>query len=35
MQAKQAIEETAVYLKEYLELAETFDGREELFEPKP
>jgi Domain of unknown function (DUF4189) len=33
MEAKTAIEETAVYLKEYLLLAETFDGREEVYEP--
>jgi hypothetical protein len=34
LQAKEAIEETARYLKEYLTVAETFDGREELFESK-
>jgi hypothetical protein len=34
LQAKEAIEETAGYLKEYLTVAETFDGREELFESK-
>jgi hypothetical protein len=34
LQAQQAIVETAQYLKEYLVTAETFDGREELFEPK-
>jgi hypothetical protein len=33
LEAKTAIEETAVYLKEYLVLAETFDGREEVYEP--
>jgi hypothetical protein len=33
MEAKTAIEETAIYLKEYLLLAETFDGREEVYEP--
>jgi hypothetical protein len=30
LQAKQAIEETAMYLKEYLETANTFDGRGEV-----
>jgi len=34
LQAKEAIEESARYLKEYLITAETFDGREELFESK-
>jgi hypothetical protein len=34
MQAKEAIEENAVYLKEYLELANTFDGRDEAYEPQ-
>jgi hypothetical protein len=34
LQAKEAIELSATYLKEYLTTAETFDGREELFEPK-
>lgn len=34
LQAKQAIEETATYLKEYLEVAETFHDQEEMFEPK-
>ena len=34
LQAKEAIEESGRYLKQYLEVAETFDGREELFEPK-
>ena len=29
-QAKQAIEESAMYLKEYLETANTFDGRDEI-----
>jgi hypothetical protein len=33
MEAKDAIEETTIYLKEYLLLAETFDGREEVYEP--
>ena len=33
MEAKTAIEETSQYLKEYLLLAETFDGREEVYEP--
>jgi hypothetical protein len=33
MESKTAIEETSRYLKEYLLLAETFDGREDLFEP--
>jgi hypothetical protein len=33
MEAKTAIEETSQYLKEYLILAETFDGREEVYEP--
>lgn len=31
LEAKQAIEDSAKYLKEYLETAETFDGRDELF----
>ena len=34
LQAKEAIEESARYLKEYLTIAETFDEREELFESK-
>jgi hypothetical protein len=34
LQAKDAIEVSAKYLKEYLTTAETFDGREELFESK-
>jgi len=34
LQAKDAIEASAKYLKEYLTIAETFDGREELFEPE-
>jgi hypothetical protein len=34
LQAKEEIESTSKYLKEYLELAETFDEREELHEPK-
>lgn len=34
LQAKDAIEDSAKYLKEYLITAETFDGREELFESK-
>jgi hypothetical protein len=34
LQAKEAIEESARYLKEYLTTAETFDEREELFESK-
>jgi hypothetical protein len=33
METKIAIEQTAIYLKEYLLLAETFDGREEVYEP--
>jgi len=33
MEAKAAIEETSRYLKEYLQLAETFDNREEVYEP--
>jgi hypothetical protein len=34
LQAQQAVEQSSQYLKEYLETAESFDGREELFEPK-
>ena len=34
MEAKDAVENTAKYLKEYLQLAETFDGREEIHEPQ-
>jgi hypothetical protein len=34
LEAKQAIEDSATYLKQYLETAETFRGEEELFEPK-
>jgi hypothetical protein len=34
MQAKEAIQESALYLKQYLVLAETFHGQEELFEPE-
>jgi hypothetical protein len=30
LQAKEAIEESATYLKEYLETANTFDGRDEV-----
>jgi hypothetical protein len=30
LQAKEAIEETATYLKEYLTTANTFDGRDEV-----
>ena len=30
LQAKEAIEETATYLKEYLITANTFDGRDEI-----
>lgn len=33
MEAKTAIEQTSHYLKEYLKLAETFDNREEVYEP--
>jgi hypothetical protein len=33
MEAKDVIEESSLYLKEYLLLAETFDGREEVYEP--
>ena len=32
LQAKQAIEETAKYLKEYLDTANTFDGRDEVYD---
>jgi hypothetical protein len=31
MQAKEAIQNTSIYLKEYLALAETFDGRDEIY----
>jgi hypothetical protein len=34
LQAKDAIEQSAKYLKEYLVTAETFNGEEELFEPE-
>ena len=34
LQAQDAIQETASYLKQYLTTAETFDGREERFEPE-
>jgi hypothetical protein len=34
LQAKGAIQESAEYLKQYLMLAETFHGQEELFEPE-
>lgn len=34
LQAKEAIEQSARYLKEYLVTAETFTGQEELFEPE-
>jgi len=34
MEAKTAVEDSALYLKRYLELAETFDGRQDLYEPK-
>jgi hypothetical protein len=34
LEAKTAVEETASYLKVYLEVAEAFDGGEELFEPE-
>lgn len=34
LQAKEAIQESAIYLKQYLLLAETFHGQEELFEPE-
>jgi hypothetical protein len=34
LQAKEAIEVSADQLKEYLETAETFDGRQEVYEPK-
>jgi hypothetical protein len=34
LQARDAIEDSAKYLKEYLITAETFDGREEMFEPE-
>ena len=34
LQAKQAIEESTTYLKEYLITANTFDGRDEIYEPE-
>jgi hypothetical protein len=34
LQAKDAIEQTTTYLKEYLTTANTFDGRDEIYEPK-
>jgi len=34
LQAKDAIEDSSKYLKEYLTTAATFDGREEMFEPE-
>ena len=34
MQSKEAVEDSTTYLREYLVLAETFHGEEELFEPK-
>ena len=34
LQAKDAIEQSANYLKEYLAMANTFDGRDEVYEPE-
>jgi hypothetical protein len=34
LQAKDAIEQSTTYLKEYLTTANTFDGRDEIYEPK-
>jgi hypothetical protein len=34
LQAKDAIEESTTYLKEYLTTANTFDGGDEIYEPK-
>jgi len=34
LQAKEAIEESTTYLKEYLITANTFDGRDEIYEPE-
>ena len=34
LQAKQAVEDSTKYLREYLITANTFDGREEMFEPE-
>jgi hypothetical protein len=34
MRAKQSVEASAKYLKDYLLLAESFDGREDLIEPQ-
>ena len=34
LQAKDAIEQSANYLKEYLAMANTFDGRDEVHEPE-
>jgi general stress protein CsbA len=34
LQAKDAIEESTTYLKEYLTTADTFDGRDEIYEPQ-
>lgn len=34
LQAKEAIEQSATYLKEYLGTADSFDGRDEVYEPE-
>lgn len=34
LQAKEAIEQSTAYLKEYLTTADTFDGGDEIYEPK-
>ena len=34
LQAKDAVEDSTNYLKEYLATANTFDGRDEVYEPE-